>query len=96
MIPRLFPGLKFLGMALLVLLIAATFWHAQLGVQVVVEDYVHNEAVKLAALLAEVSPPQFQQQRNPGGKKNNAMPNVESHPGGNGLRPAEDCMEGRS
>lgn len=37
---------------LLVLLIAATFWHAQLGVQVVVEDYVHNEAVKLAALIA--------------------------------------------
>ena len=37
---------------LLLLLIAATFWHAQLGVQVVVEDYVHNEAVKLTALIA--------------------------------------------
>ncbi len=37
---------------LLVLLIAATFWHAQLGVQVVIEDYVHNEAVKLMALIA--------------------------------------------
>ena len=37
---------------LLVLLIAATFWHAQLGVQVVIEDYVHNEAVKLTALIA--------------------------------------------
>lgn len=36
----------------LVLLIAATFWHAQLGVQVVIEDYVHNEAVKLTALIA--------------------------------------------
>ncbi|HEY9567590.1 MAG TPA: succinate dehydrogenase, hydrophobic membrane anchor protein [Thalassobaculum sp.] len=37
---------------LLVLLVAATFWHAQLGVQVVVEDYVHNEAVKLTVLIA--------------------------------------------
>lgn len=37
---------------LLVLLVAATFWHAQLGVQVVIEDYVHNEAVKLVALIA--------------------------------------------
>ena len=37
---------------LLVLLIAATFWHAQLGVQVVIEDYVHSEAVKLVALIA--------------------------------------------
>jgi succinate dehydrogenase / fumarate reductase membrane anchor subunit len=37
---------------LLVLLAAATFWHAQLGVQVVIEDYVHNEAVKLVSLIA--------------------------------------------
>ena len=37
---------------LLVLLIAAVFWHAQLGAQVVIEDYVHNEAVKLTALIA--------------------------------------------
>jgi len=37
---------------LLVLLIGATFWHAQLGVQVVIEDYVHNEAIKLTALIA--------------------------------------------
>ena len=37
---------------LLVLLIAATFWHAQLGVRVVIEDYVHSEAVKLVALIA--------------------------------------------
>lgn len=37
---------------LLVLLIAATFWHAQLGVQVVIEDYVHGEGCKLAALIA--------------------------------------------
>jgi succinate dehydrogenase / fumarate reductase membrane anchor subunit len=37
---------------LLVLLIAATFWHAQLGVQVVIEDYVHGAGCKLVALLA--------------------------------------------
>ena len=44
---------------LLVMLILASFHHGQLGLQVVVEDYVHNEGwkiglivfVKLAALL---------------------------------------------
>jgi succinate dehydrogenase / fumarate reductase membrane anchor subunit len=41
-----------LSATLLVLLIAATFHHAQLGVQVVIEDYVHREGAKLAALLA--------------------------------------------
>ena len=35
----------------LVLLIGATFYHAQLGVQVVLEDYIHNEGLKLAALV---------------------------------------------
>jgi len=35
----------------LVLLIGATFYHAQLGVQVVVEDYIHNEGLKLAVLV---------------------------------------------
>lgn len=37
---------------LLIATIVATFHHAQLGLQVVVEDYVHRHAVKLAALLA--------------------------------------------
>ncbi|MCC6202161.1 MAG: succinate dehydrogenase, hydrophobic membrane anchor protein [Gammaproteobacteria bacterium] len=37
---------------LLLALIAATFYHMQLGVQVVIEDYVHVESVKLAALIA--------------------------------------------
>jgi succinate dehydrogenase / fumarate reductase membrane anchor subunit len=37
---------------LLVVLIAATFHHAQLGLQVVIEDYVHHEGLKLASVLA--------------------------------------------
>lgn len=36
---------------LMVLLIAATFHHAQLGVQVVIEDYIHAEGTKIALLL---------------------------------------------
>ena len=35
----------------MILLIAATFYHAALGLQVVIEDYVHGEAAKLATLL---------------------------------------------
>ena len=36
---------------MMVLLLIATFYHAQLGLQVVIEDYVHGEAVKLASLI---------------------------------------------
>ena len=36
---------------LLLLLIAATFHHLQLGLQVVIEDYVHGEAAKIASIL---------------------------------------------
>lgn len=36
---------------LMALLVVATFHHLALGVQVVIEDYIHREAVKLGALL---------------------------------------------
>ncbi|HWB50966.1 MAG TPA: succinate dehydrogenase, hydrophobic membrane anchor protein [Stellaceae bacterium] len=35
---------------LMVLLIVATFYHAALGLQVVIEDYIHGEAAKLVTL----------------------------------------------
>ncbi len=35
----------------LILLIATTFHHAQLGLQVVLEDYVHHEGLKLASVI---------------------------------------------
>ncbi|MGF1629240.1 MAG: succinate dehydrogenase, hydrophobic membrane anchor protein [Kiloniellaceae bacterium] len=37
---------------LLILLIGATFYHGALGLQVVVEDYLHHEMAKLVLLLA--------------------------------------------
>jgi succinate dehydrogenase / fumarate reductase membrane anchor subunit len=37
---------------LLAALVVAVFHHAQLGLQVVIEDYVHGEALRIAALLA--------------------------------------------
>lgn len=37
--------------SLLVLLVATTFYHSFLGLQVVIEDYVHNEPLKLATLI---------------------------------------------
>lgn len=36
---------------LLVLLVLTVYWHAYLGLQVVVEDYVHDEWMKLGTLL---------------------------------------------
>ncbi len=36
----------------MVLLILSTFWHMRLGVQVLIEDYVHAEGTKMLALVA--------------------------------------------
>ena len=37
---------------LLLLFIIASAWHMKIGMQVVIEDYVHGEKVKLAAIMA--------------------------------------------
>jgi succinate dehydrogenase / fumarate reductase membrane anchor subunit len=37
---------------LLIAFVIAAFWHAQLGLQVVVEDYVHTRWLEVAAQLA--------------------------------------------
>jgi succinate dehydrogenase / fumarate reductase, membrane anchor subunit len=36
---------------ILLVLLGAAFWHAALGLQVVIEDYIHGEALKLALIL---------------------------------------------
>jgi succinate dehydrogenase / fumarate reductase, membrane anchor subunit len=37
---------------ILLLFIIASCWHMKIGMQVVIEDYVHHEKVKLAAIMA--------------------------------------------
>ena len=36
----------------MLLLILTAFWHAQLGARVILEDYVHHHAAKVASLVA--------------------------------------------
>jgi succinate dehydrogenase / fumarate reductase membrane anchor subunit len=36
----------------LLLFIVASAWHMKIGMQVVIEDYVHNEKLKLASVMA--------------------------------------------
>lgn len=40
------------NLTLMVLLIGVTFHHGQLGVQVVIEDYVHDEKLMFGSLIA--------------------------------------------
>lgn len=40
-----------LNAILMTVLLAVGFYHLQLGLQVVIEDYVHHEAAKLASLI---------------------------------------------
>ena len=37
---------------ILLLFIIASVWHMKIGMQVVIEDYLHNEQLKLAAIMA--------------------------------------------
>jgi succinate dehydrogenase / fumarate reductase membrane anchor subunit len=37
---------------LMIAFLIAAFWHAQLGLQVIVEDYVHSKGLELAAQIA--------------------------------------------
>ena len=36
---------------ILVLFIVASTWHMRIGMQIVIEDYVHNEKIKLASVM---------------------------------------------
>jgi succinate dehydrogenase / fumarate reductase membrane anchor subunit len=46
-----FLGNPFVGVLMLLLIFSACY-HMRLGLQVVIEDYIHGEATKLLALIA--------------------------------------------
>ena len=46
-----FLGNPFIGLLMLLLIVSAVY-HMRLGLQVVIEDYIHGEASKLLALIA--------------------------------------------
>jgi succinate dehydrogenase / fumarate reductase membrane anchor subunit len=37
---------------IMLLFIIASAWHMKIGMQVVIEDYIHNEKLKLASVMA--------------------------------------------
>jgi len=41
-----------LNASLMVMLVLSVFFHARLGVQVMIEDYVHSDSLKVTALIA--------------------------------------------
>lgn len=41
-----------LGATALILLIVSLFWHARLGLQVAIEDYIHDHGNRFAVMLA--------------------------------------------
>jgi succinate dehydrogenase / fumarate reductase, membrane anchor subunit len=44
-------GSSWVGLILLLFIFAST-WHMKIGMQVVIEDYVHNEKLKIASIMA--------------------------------------------
>ena len=43
---------QILGSLIMLLFVIASCWHMKIGMQVVIEDYVHSEPLKLVAIMA--------------------------------------------